>query len=109
MDLVEQPEFADIFLLGPVGNDVEIDERLRTVFNTRHNGVPLERHKLNEHRRTIPCCLLLDKLDIVVPQVDMPYRPGMQFVIDISVIRALIIFAGGIDAQCLEPVLDCVV
>lgn len=109
MDLVEQPEFSDVLLLGPVGDHMEVDERLRPVFDALHDGMPLEGHKLDEHRRTIPCGLLLDKLDIAVPQVDVFYRPWMQFVIDIRVIGALIILSGGIDAQCLKPILDCVV
>ena len=47
--------------------------------------------------------LLLKELDIVVPEVNMFYGTGIQFVIHIRIVRTFIILSGCIDAQCLEP------
>ena len=49
MDLVKQPELADVFLLRPVGHNMEVDQWLRPVFDSGHDGMPLEGHKFDEH------------------------------------------------------------
>lgn len=46
---------------------------------------------------------MLEEFDVVVPEVDMSYGAGIQFVIRVCLVRAFIILPGGIDAQCLEP------
>ena len=65
---VEQPELPHVGILRhPVGDNMEVDNRLCTVFDSRHNGLPFEGNKFYEYGRTLPCRLLLDKLHVVVP------------------------------------------
>ena len=67
MDLVKQPELADVVLFRPVGHHMEVDQWLCPVFDSGHDGMPLEGHKFDEHCRAWPWSLLLEELYIVVP------------------------------------------
>lgn len=50
---------------------MQAHQRLGTVLRSWLDGVPLDGLELHEHSRALPLLLLLDELNVVVPQVDV--------------------------------------
>ena len=103
VNLVKQPELPGVgFGSSPVGDYMKVYQRLCAVCDPGSYLCPLERHKLDEHSRTVPWNFLIEEFHVVVPQVDVLDCPGIQLVIHIRVVRPFIILSGAIDAQRLK-------